>query len=339
MNLTISLAKIFKMKRIIGIGNALVDIITFIDDDKILEKFALPKGSMQLVDREKSEAVKTGTAGFKRSLSSGGSAANTIHGLAMLGLSPGFIGSVGKDETGDFFEIEMKGAGVKTILLRRNNITGTAVALITPDSERTFATHLGAAIELEDDDLDPAYFEGFDILYLEGYLINNKPLVDRVCRLAKDRNMKIALDLASFNVVETNIDAFKELIVDFTDIVFANEEEAKAFTGLGITEALKIISGMCEIAVIKAGAEGSLIKRGEEIVRVGSLPVKCLDTTGAGDLYASGFLYGYAGGVDLDKCGLLGALLAGNVIEMIGARIIDDRWAELRKKVASIINE
>jgi sugar/nucleoside kinase (ribokinase family) len=327
------------MKRILGIGNALVDIITFIDNDKILEKFALLKGSMQLVSKKKSEAVKAGTTGFKRSLASGGSAANTVHGLAMLGLSPGFIGSVGRDETGDFFEKEMKIAGVNTILLRRNNITGTAVALVTPDSERTFATHLGAATELEADDLVPAYFEGFDMLYLEGYLINNKPLIDRACRLAKERNMKIVLDLASFNVVETNIDAFKELIVDFIDIVFANEDEAKAFTGLGITEALKIISGMCDITVIKAGAEGSMIKREEEIVRIGSLPVKCLDTTGAGDLYASGFLYGYAGGLDLEKCGLLGALLAGNVIEMIGARIIDDRWTELRKQVASIINE
>jgi sugar/nucleoside kinase (ribokinase family) len=327
------------MKRILGIGNALVDIMTLINDDKILEKFALPKGSMQLVDRGKSEAVKAGTAGFKRSLASGGSAANTIHGLAMLGLSPGFIGSIGKDETGDFFEKEMKRAGVKTILLRRNNITGTAVTLISPDTERTFATHLGAAIELEAADLDPEYFEGFDILYLEGYLINNKQLVEKICRLAKDRNMKIALDMASFNVVETNLDAFEKLISEYADIVFANEDEAKIFTGFGNMEALNMISEMCEIAVIKAGPEGSLIKRGEEIIRVGSLPVKCLDTTGAGDLYASGFLYGYAGGLDLDKCGLLGALLAGHVIETVGARIIDDRWTELRKKVASIINE
>jgi sugar/nucleoside kinase (ribokinase family) len=255
----------------------------------------------------------------------------------MLGLSPGFLGSVGMDELGDFFEKEMKIAGVKTILLRRDNITGTAVSLVTPDSERTFATHLGAATELEAADLDPAYFEGFDILYLEGYLINNKPLIDKICRLAKDRNMKIALDMASFNVVEIHLESFKEIITDFADIVFANEEEAKAFTGLGLFEALKIISGMCEVTVIKAGAEGSLIKRGEEIVRIDSLPVKCLDTTVAGDLYASGFLYGYAGGLDLEKCGLLGALLAGNVIEIIGARITDDRWAELRKQVASII--
>jgi sugar/nucleoside kinase (ribokinase family) len=139
--------------------------------------------------------------------------------------------------------------------------------------------------------------------------------------------------------VESNLDAFKRLINDFADIVFANEEEAKTFTGMGISESLKIISDICEIAVIKAGAEGSFIQRGEEIVKICSLPVKCLDTTGAGDLYASGFLYGYASGLPLDKCGLLGALLAGHVIEIIGARISDKKWAGLRKKAALIINE
>ena len=327
------------MKHILGIGNALVDIMTLIDGDHILEKFALPKGSMQLVDMVKSEMVKSATDGFKRTLASGGSAANTIHGLAMLGLSPGFIGSIGKDKTGDFFEKEMIEAGVKTILLRRNCVTGTAVALISPDSERTFATHLGAATELEPSDMDPKYFEGFDILYIEGYLIYNKPLVERVCSLAKERHMKIAIDLASFNVVETNLDAFKDIITNYTDIVFANGEEAKAFTGKGPEEALKIISGMCEITVIKVGSEGSLIKRGNEIFKVNSFPVKCIDTTGAGDLYASGFLYGYANNLPADKCGRLGAFLAGKVIEIIGARIHEENWKEINKEIASIINE
>ena len=136
------------MKRILGIGNALVDVITLIDNDKILNNFSLPKGSMQLVDEKKSLLVSSGTVNFPRSLASGGSAANTIHGLAMLGVETGFIGSVGKDDTGDFFEKDMKTAGVRTQLSRHDTITGTAIALISPDSERTFATHLGAAVEL-----------------------------------------------------------------------------------------------------------------------------------------------------------------------------------------------
>jgi sugar/nucleoside kinase (ribokinase family) len=326
------------MKKILGIGNALVDILTFIDSDKTLDRFSLPKGSMQLVDSDKSHQVKEGTSGFPRSKASGGSAANTIHGLAMLGAKTGFIGTVGKDETGDFFENDMKKAGVKTMLLRRDTETGTAVALISPDSERTFATHLGAAVELNAEDLDPGYFDDFDILYLEGYLIFNKPLVERACEIAKSKGMKVALDLASYNVVEAKLDDFREIIEKYADIIFANEEEAKAFTAMEPESALHRISEISEIAVVKVGKEGSWIKRGEEILKVGTMKVNCIDTTGAGDLYAAGFLYGYANDLSLDNCGLLGSLLAGHVIGITGARMDDQMWEEIRSSKLSLFN-
>ncbi len=321
------------MKQILGIGNALVDVMTQIDNDLILEKFGLPKGSMTLVDEKKSETVKISTARFRRTLASGGSAANTIHGLSKLNPGAGFIGSIGVDETGDFFESDMKKAGVRTVLIRRKTITGTAVALISPDSERTFATHLGAAVELVADDLRTEYFKPYDILYLEGYLINNKPLVEKVCRLAKDNDMEVALDLASFNVVNAFKDDFMDIVDKYVDIIFANEEEARAFTGLDPEQALDKLSGQCKIAVVKTGKEGSLLKRGEEKIRINPMPVDCRDTTGAGDLYAAGFLYGYAKNLALDKCGVIGSILAGNVIELIGARIPDNKWPEIRKQV------
>lgn len=327
------------MKQIIGIGNALVDVVTLIDNDNILEKFNLPKGSMQLVDSAKSEAVKNGTKNFKISLASGGSAANTIHGLAMLGAQTGFIGSIGKDELGDFFENDMKKAGIKTILSRRDSVTGTAVALISPDSERTFATHLGAAVELSSDDLVPGNFEGYDILYMEGYLIINRPLVEKACLLAKEKNIKIALDLSSYNVVDAKLADFKEIIEKYIDIVFANEEEARSFTGLDATEALKQISKFCEVAIIKVGSEGSWVKRGEEIIKIGTDKVNLKDTTGAGDLYASGFLFGYANGLDLAKCGLLGSLLAGKVIEIVGARMSESRFEEINATIKTFIEQ
>jgi len=327
------------MKKILGIGNALVDVMTLIDNDKLLAKFKLPKGSMTLVDNLKSTLVKKETSGFKTTFTSGGSAANTIHGLAMLSAKTGFIGSVGKDRTGDFFENDMKKAGVKTILLRHDSDTGTAVALISPDSERTFATHLGAAVELTADDLKKEYFKPFNILYVEGYKITERPLVEKACRLAKENKMKIALDLASYNVVIANLEYFNEIITRYVDILFANEEEAKSFTGLNPHEALHKISGQVEIAVIKTGKDGSIIMRGEEIVRIGTLPVSCKDTTGAGDLYAAGFLYGYSNNLPLDKCGALGALLAGNVIRMVGARIPENRWPAIRKRVNRIVEE
>jgi sugar/nucleoside kinase (ribokinase family) len=326
------------MMQILGIGNALVDVMTLIDNDNILEKFSLPKGSMQLVDGEKSALIKSGTTEFKRNRVSGGSAANTIHGLAMLGINTGFIGSIGKDDTGDFFENDMKNAGVKTFLSRRDTVTGTAVALISPGSERTFATHLGAAVELTYSDLHEEYFRDYNILYMEGYLILNKALVEGACRFAKENNMKIALDLASYNVVDAKLADFREIIEKYIDIVFANEEEAKSFTGLAPLEALNTISELCDIAVIKVGGEGSLVKRGEEIVKIGTLQVNCIDTTGAGDLYASGFLYGYAKGLPLDVCGQFGSVLAGHVIEIVGARMDEHRWKKILEMIKKEMN-
>ncbi|MFO7622393.1 MAG: adenosine kinase [Bacteroidales bacterium] len=321
------------MKRILGIGNALVDVLTLINDDQILERFSLPKGSMTLVDGDMSRLIKAETRDLKSTLLSGGSAANTIHGLAMLGIETGFIGSVGKDETGDFFERDMKDAGVITLLLRRDSPTGTAVALISRDSERTFGTHLGAAVELDAGDLSAEMFEGYDILYLEGYLIYNLDLVETACRMAKESGMTVALDLASYNVVEANPDAFRKVIEGYTDILFANAEEAKAYTGLEPEEALDYFSGVVKTAVVKVGAEGSWLKNGEEKLKVAAIPVGCRDTTGAGDLYASGFLYGYAYGDDLEKCGVIGSLLAGRVIEIVGARLDEKIFSEVKKQL------
>jgi sugar/nucleoside kinase (ribokinase family) len=231
----------------------------------------------------------------------------------------------------------MRKADVKTILIRRYSVTGTAVALISPDSERTFATHLGAAIELNAADLLHADFNGYDILYLEGYLIINKSLVETACRIAKENNMKVALDLASYNVVAAKHADFKEIIEKYVDLLFANEEEARSFTGSGPEEALNSLSQICEVAVVKVGSEGSWVKRGEEIIRISAGDVKLKDTTGAGDLYASGFLFGYANGLNLEKCGLLGSLMAGKVIEIIGARMEQHMFDDIKAAADRII--
>lgn len=327
------------MKRVLGIGNALVDIITSIDDDNILKKFDLPKGSMQLVDTKKSEIIKAGTKQLRRVFTSGGSSANTIHGLAMLGLNAGFIGSAGNDDTGDFFETDMKNAGVNTILFRRSSVSGTSVVFISPDSERTMATHLGAATELNAADLKKEFFNGYDILYLEGYLINNLSLVETACKMAKKSKMLVALDLASYNVVEANLQQFETVVRKFVDILFANELEAKVFTGLVPEKALALMSDSSEIAVLKVGYEGSWIKRGEEIIKISSLPVNCYDTTGAGDLYAAGFLYGFANDLNLEKCGLIGTIMAGKVIETTGSRMDKLKFKEIKKSIRKIISE
>lgn len=327
------------MKRILGIGNALVDVMTLVESDFILREFNLPRGSMQLVDKEKSEKIKAATQIFPRTWASGGSAANTIHGLAMLGADTGFIGSIGRDETGDFFENEMKKAGVNTLLTRRNSSTGTALALITSDSERTFATHLGAAVELTSDDLKPMLFEGYDILYLEGYLISDFQFVETACRFAKENDMLVALDLASYNIVESYLDSYRIIVEKYVDILFANEQESFEFTGLEPEKALPVLSLLSDIVILKTGAEGSWVRSKDEEIRISAFPVKCVDTTGAGDLYAAGFLYGFANGLDLEKCGVLGSLMAGKVIEIVGARMENEIFLEIRREIEKIMEE
>ena len=330
------MGKFFLMLKILGIGNALVDVMTLMEDDSLLGKFSLPKGSMQLVDKEKSDLIRRETAGLKTSLSSGGSAANTIHGLAKLGVQTGYTGSVGRDDFGAYFTGDMQKEGVKTFLKHSETPTGNAVALISPDTERTFATYLGAAIELRASDLKKEDFRGFDILYLEGYLLPDRLLIETACNFAREYNMKVALDLASYNVVEANLQVFKEVAGKYVDILFANELEAKAFTGKDPEEALEILARLCEIAVVKVGSEGSWIRRGEEIIRIGTEKLNVRDTTGAGDLYATGFLYGYSSGRNLELCGQFGSLVAGNVIEILGARMNEKRWDTIKKQIASI---
>ena len=321
------------MKKILGIGNALVDVMTLMDDDSFLDKYSLPKGSMQMVNKDISALINAATDKFNKVITSGGSAANTIHGLGMLGIETGFIGSIGVDEMGDFFEKEMKNAGVTTNLFRREIPTGIAIALISPDSERSFATCLGAAVELNPTNLDDIFFSRYNILYLEGYLIFNLPLIEKACMLAKSLNMEVVLDLASYNVVEANLSDFTEIASKYVDILIANSEEAKAFTSSDSTEALHKMSIISPIAVLKNGADGSIIKSRNEIIKIEAKPANVKDTTGAGDLYAAGFLYGYSQNYPLRTCGEIGSLLAAKIIEITGARLPSETWNDIKSSL------
>ena len=339
MNLAIYLSNFFIMKKILGIGNALVDIMTSMDDDSFLNKYSLPKGSMQMVDRDKSVLINTDSGKFNKIITSGGSSANTIYGLGMLGIETGFIGSIGIDTMGDFFEKEMSSAGIITKFFRRETPTGVAIALISPDSERTFATYLGAAVELNPSDLDEVFFSRYDMLYLEGYLIFNRPLIEKACMLAKSLNMEVVLDLASYNVVEAKLSDFREIVSKYVDILIANSEEAKSFTGSDNIEALHEISKMSHVAIIKNGGEGSIIKNHDEIIKIEAVPANVCDTTGAGDSYAAGFLYGYSLNYPLHVCGKIGSLLAAKIIETIGARLPTEMWNEIKLNIAGIANK
>ncbi len=321
------------MKSIIGIGNALVDILIRLGNDHFLEEYNLPKGSMQLVERDFVKLLTMAAWSSQPQFTSGGSAANTIHGLAKLGTRTSYIGKIGNDDFGKIFSDDLLKNNIKPVLFYGNNETGRALTFISSDTERTFATYLGAAVELNASDLLPEHFEGFDILHLEGYLVNNHELIEKAVTIAKDKKLKISLDLASYNVVEANSAFLKKIIKESVDIVFANEREAKSLTGQDAERALRTIAGMCEIAVVKFGVKGSVVKRGNELVRVQASEVNAIDTTGAGDLYAAGFLFGLAQGWPLAKSANLGSLVAGKVVETIGAKIADAEWDEIKSSL------
>lgn len=317
-------------------GNALVDIITRIDDDKMLKGFGLPRGSMTLVDLDTSNYIHAETAGLPKTKASGGSAANTIHGLAHLGVETGFVGSVGNDEMGNFFRKDMKVNRIKPILFPSLKETGRAMALISRDSERTFATYLGAATDLRIEDISRDIFQDWDYFYIEGYLVQDKPMFEKALRMAANADLTVCLDLASYNVVEEHVDFFKTMISKYVDILFANEEEIRALTGKSPEEGAAETHEICELVVIKLGAEGSFCLCKEGLVRVGVRPSRAIDTTGAGDLFAAGFIYGHMKKLEPEACGKIGAILAGRVIEMIGAKMDESHWEILRREIASL---
>jgi sugar/nucleoside kinase (ribokinase family) len=251
-------------------------------------------------------------------------------------METGFVGKVGNDELGKFFKEDMEVNKITPILFKSMHETGRAMALVTSDSERTFATYLGAAVDLSTDDVTHDVFEGYDYFYIEGYLVQNKEMFEKALRLARNAGQIICLDLASYNIVEANVGFFKTIISKYVDILFANEEEVKALTGLAPEAGAIEVKKMVEIAVIKIGAEGSFCVSDQGSIRIGVRPSNPIDTTGAGDLYAAGFLYGHIKGLDLETCGKMGAILAGRIIELFGAKMDESNWENLRQEIHSL---
>ena len=326
--------------KILGIGNALVDILVKLENDYIIKELGFPAGSMQLVEKEKSNEIIKMLSGYETTQIAGGSAANTINGIARLGIETGFIGKVGQDSFGEFFANDFKKGNINNHLFISSTETGKAVAFISPDGERTFATYLGAAIEMTANDLIANDFEQifsqYDLVHIEGYLVQNHDLLLKALELSKRYGLVISLDLASFNVVEQNLGFLHYITEKYIDIIFANEEEAKSFTGFEPEKALEEISKKCPISIVKIGKKGSLINFRGEICKIDVIKANPIDTTGAGDLYAAGFLYGIATQKTPEQCGKLGSLLSGNVIENLGAKIPEEKWQVIKELIRKI---
>jgi len=310
---------------VFGIGNALMDFLVEIDHKKFLE-FDIKHGDMHIVDEKKAGEILEKLHLHDVKIAPGGSSANTVAGVAFLGGKAVFCGVVGDDKNGMIYEEKIEADGVKSgIAKTKSHITGHAVTFITPDSQRTFATHLGAALELKkhhvfDDDLIAS-----KILHIEGYQFCDQNLRETALHaisIAKKHGTLVSLDLSAPNVVEEHLEFFKGVVKNHVDIVFANEDEAKALTGKDKEEALNDIADMnVEIAIVKLGERGSMIKKDNKIIKIDGFKVSAVDSTGAGDMYAAGVLYGITNNLSIKDAGKLGSFAAAKIVEKVGARL------------------
>jgi sugar/nucleoside kinase (ribokinase family) len=309
---------------VVGIGNALVDVLTHASDDFVAEQ-GLVKGSMTLIDAER--AVELYGAMGTTSEVSGGSAANTIVGAASLGATSAYIGKVRNDSLGDVFAGDMTAQGITFDVPRAEtgDPTGRCLILVSDDGERTMSTYLGASVGLSPSDIDADLVRSGKLLYLEGYLWDPplaKAAMREACSIARAAGNMVTLTLSDSFCVERHRESFIELIDQHVDVLFANEDEIMSLYEVDNLDAvIERIRGHVGIGAITRSSKGSSIITDNERIDIPAEPVAhVIDTTGAGDLYAAGFLTGMAKGLDLEICGRLGSIAAAEVISHMGPR-------------------
>ncbi|HKP97131.1 MAG TPA: adenosine kinase [Fibrobacteria bacterium] len=311
-----------------GVGAALVDLLVE-EEDQFIARLGSDKGGMTLVELETIDSALKGTQAPLKVVP-GGSACNTIVGIGNLGGKARMIGRLGKDALGKAFLDGLLKAGVDHRIRQSDMPTGRVLSVVTPDAQRTMFTYLGASSQLVPEDVALDDLDGVGMVHLEGYLLFNRPVVEKIIATAKLAKAKIVLDLGSYQVVEVCRD-FLEQIIKSVDIVLANEDEAKAYTGMGESESLEILVGKVETAVVKIGKKGVLVAQGKTRHQVDAHLVKAIDTTGAGDLWASGFLFGLTQGLSLENAARLGCKVGSEVVQVMGAVIPDTGWQRVHQ--------
>lgn len=315
---------------IVGVGSALVDLLAR-EDDAFLKQIDAAKGGMILVDEDFIQSVVSQLTG-QPTMVPGGSACNTLVGIGRLGGAASFVGKRGEDALGDLLEEGLMASGVQPKLLRSEQPTGRVLSIITPDAQRSMLTFLGASSELAVSEIRPDCFAEAAVVHVEGYLLFNRDLITTVVTTAKQAGARVSLDLASYTVVEQAKPFLESLVYDCVDILMANEDEARVFTGETDEEkALQALSEKVDTAVLKLGERGSVISHQGEIVKIaptGSSDI--IDTTGAGDLWAAGFLYGLVNDLPLEQCGKIASACGYEVCRVVGAVIPDDGWTRIK---------
>jgi len=316
---------------IAGIGSALVDILIH-EDDEFLSKIGAAKGGMTLVDKADIERILAGSSA-RPNVVPGGSACNTVIGVGNLGGKARFVGKCGLDEMGNLIVDDLKRQHVEPSLLRADLPTGCSLSIITPDAQRSMFTYLGASAQTRPEEISVNSFMDAAVVLVEGYLLYNPDLINASLAAAKKAGAKIALDLASYTVVAESRALLKQLVATYVDILIANEDEAEAYTGhKDEGRALEALAAEADIAVLKIGPRGSYVAyAGDRMVVNPMGDGRALDTTGAGDLWAAGFLFGLVNGYSIEQCGRLGSACGYEVCQVIGANIPADGWNRIKK--------
>lgn len=318
---------------ITGIGSALVDVLIN-ETDEFLHKLNKEKGGMTYVTSAEQQDIISASSQIPV-IVPGGAACNTILGVGNLGGTARFIGARGEDEYGDIFEDKVWECQVEPVLSYFETPTGKVLSIVTPDAQRSMFTDLGASSLLDPADVTSQMFSDTAIALVEGYLLFNRDLMMAAVKAAKAAGALVALDLASFEVVNASQDILPDLVKEYVDILIANEDEAKAYTGESDEgAALEKLSVNVTYAVLKVGSRGSYIWHNNTVTRIepvkGNDPV---DTTGAGDLWAAGFLYGIANGLSIEKSGRLGSMCGYEVCQVMGAQIPEQVWEKIRATI------
>jgi len=322
------------MQRLIAFGSALVDQLARVPDE-FLANVAGNKGGMELIDRETKEDLLAALAEAPSRVP-GGSAANTAVAAARLGLPSRLLAKIGDDEAGSFYRDSVASAGVETHTFKTDAIeaTGTCISLVTPDSERTLRTYLGASATLQPEEISAADFDGCTHAHVEGYMLFNRQLMLHILETAKSCGCTVSIDLAAPEVVRSCRTILPAILREYADMVFANEEEAAEFARSSDERVcLDRLAEFAGLAVVKLGARGSLIRVGDQFETVSAKTVTAIDTTGAGDLWAAGFLFGMLTGSTVKQAGTIGSHLAAAVVQQLGAVLPDTQWTELKREL------
>ena len=320
-----------KPAEVLSLSSAMVDHLFWISEEQ-MRLIAPEKGTWASIDYPTLCSLLNKNPNISR-MFPGGSGVNVIKGLVQLNHCGAILGKIGSDEKGEFFLNSLRKLGIDAYLQEEKLPTGQAICFITPDGEQTFRSYLGASYNLTEMQLDDSLFEGITIFHVEGYQLVDRDLVLRTLNKAKKAGVKISLSLANHKIVQSNHEFLLEVLPEYIDFIFCNQAEARELTGLPPKEACTSLASLCEVAVVTMGERGCWTQSGTSLFYTPSFAVKAVDTTGAGELFISGFLHGILTHEPLQKCAWLGSLVASYIVQVAGSQIPDHMWEEIHKRI------